>query len=203
LSTVTVSSDTAAIKSSIQKFVDAYNEVAKIINDQFKLDPTTKKQGALAGDPVLRGVLSRIRATISTPGGQETRYAYLSDIGIRFQKDGTLTLDDAKLTDALTKDPTSVSNLFVSSKNGLGKRVPDAVDDFISLVDGALTSRQNGISTSITGIDKKIASEETRIAALEKRLIDQFTALEKLVSQLNEQSQFLSRQFASSSAKKT
>jgi flagellar hook-associated protein 2 len=193
-STVTVSSDTAAIKSSIQKFVDAYNEVAKLVNDQLKLNPTTQKQGALAGDPVLRGVLSRLRTVISNPGGHETTFAYLSDIGIRFEKDGTLTIDDGKLTSALTNNPTEVSSLFLSSKNGLGKRVPDLVDDFISTVDGALTFRQNGIDTSITAIDKKIAREEERIAALEKRLIDQFTTLERLISQLNAQSQFLSRQ---------
>jgi flagellar hook-associated protein 2 len=200
LSTVTVSSDTAAIKSSIQKFVDAYNDVAKIVNDQLKLDPTTKRQGALAGDPVLRGVLSQLRAELSRTGGIGTGFKYLSDIGISFEKDGTLKVNDTKLTAALSKDPTGVSNLFLSSQNGIGKRIPDAVDDFISLVDGTLTFRQKGINTSITGTDKKITREEARIAALEKKLIDQFSSLEKLVSQFNAQGQFLSQQLGSLSS---
>lgn len=199
-SKVTVSSDTAGLKSSIQTIVDDYNAVAELINEQLELDPETNKQGVLAGDPVLRGVLSRLRKELSTPGGNETSFIYLSDIGISFQEDGTLELDDAKLTSALDSDPTAVSKLFLSSQNGIGKRIPDVLDGFISSVDGALTFRQNGITASISNIDKKITREEERIAALEKRLIDQFTALEKLVSELNAQSQFLSRQFNSLSS---
>ncbi|MCS6924970.1 MAG: flagellar filament capping protein FliD [Candidatus Binatia bacterium] len=194
--TLTVSSDTAAIQSAIQKFVDAYNEVVKLINGQLKLDPATQRQGALAGDPVLRGVLHRLRATLSTPSGQETTFAYLSDIGIRFERDGTLTVHSAALTSALESDPLAVSRLFLKSSNGLGKRIPDMVDEFIGGINGALTSRHDGLTASVTSIDKKIAREEERIAALEKRLLEQFTALERLLSQLSAQGQFLSRQLA-------
>ena len=195
-SKVTVSSDTAGLKSAIQSLVDAYNTVAKLINDQFELDPDTNKQGTLAGDPVLRGVLSRLRKEFSTPGGNETSFTYLSDIGISFQRDGTLKIDDGKLTSALDSDPTGVSKLFLSSQNGIGKRIPDMVADFISSIDGTLTFRQNGITASIANIDNKIAREEGRIAAFEKRLIEQFTTLEQLVSQLNAQSNFLAQQLA-------
>lgn len=194
--TLTVSSDTAAIQGTVQKFVDAYNEVAKLINGQLKLDPATQKQGALAGDPVLRGVFHRLRTTLSTPSGQETTFAYLSDIGIRFEKDGTLTVNSSALVGALESDPLAVSRLFLSSAHGLGKRIPDMVDEFIGAVRGALTSRHNGLTASVTNIDKKIAREEERIAALEKRLLEQFTSLERLLSQLNAQGQFLSRQLA-------
>jgi len=201
-STVTVSSDTAAIKSAIQAVVNDYNTVAKLVNDQFTLDPTTKKQGALAGDSVLRRALSRLRKELSTPGGNETTFIYLSDIGIRFEKDGSLSIDDAKLTSALDTNPTEVSKLFLSKDNGIGKRIPDVVDDFISLVDGALTFRQSGLGTSITNIDNKIEREEKRLTAMEKRLVNQFTAMEKMVSQFSMQSQFLSQQLGSLSLSK-
>lgn len=195
--TLTVATDNASIQAAVQSFVDAYNDVAKLVNDQFKLDPNTKRQGTLAGDSVLRGALSRIRSAISSVGGIGTGFKYISDIGVSFEDDGTLSLDSAKLSTALSEDLTGVSNLFVISQNGLGKRVPDIVDDFISLVDGALTFRQNGITASISEIDKKIAREELRIEALEKRLVDQFARLESLVSGLNSQSAFLSQRLAS------
>lgn len=195
-STVTVSSDTEALKGSIRKFVDAYNAVMKIANDQFKLDAATGRQGALAGDPVLRGISQRLRAAVSAAGGNGASFTHVSDIGISFQKDGSLTLDDAKLTTALTSDPDGVKNLFISSQNGIGKRVPEVVDAFISLAGGALSARQTGINASIASLEKKIAREEQRIATFEKNLVNQFTALEKLVSQFNQQSQFLSQRLA-------
>jgi len=191
---VTVATDSASVKSSVKKLVDDYNAVNKIINDQFKLNPDTKKQGALGGDASLRGVLSWIRNEVSAVGGIGVGYKYLSDIGITFQKDGSLTVDDAKLANALEKDPTGVSNLFTIVQNGIGKRLPDAVDDFISSIDGSLTFRQKGLKTSIEQIDKKVAGEEKRIAALQERLTKQFSSLEKLVSQLKAQGDFLSQQ---------
>jgi flagellar hook-associated protein 2 len=73
------------------------------------------------------------------------------------------------------------------------------VDDFVSAVDGALTFRQKGIGQSIKRIDDKVAREEARIAAMEERLTKQFAALEKLVSELKSQGEFLSQQLSQAS----
>jgi flagellar hook-associated protein 2 len=194
---VTVSIDSSSIKSAIKQVVDSYNAVNKIVTAQFALNPDTKRQGVLAGDAGLRGVMSRLRTELSAPGGIGAGIQYLSDIGITFQKDGSLTLDDSKLTSALESDATGVSRLFTAVQNGIGKRVPDLVDNFINSVSGSLVSRQKGIQTSIDGIDRKVTSEETRIAALQDRLTKQFTSLEKLVSQLKSQGDFLTQNLTS------
>jgi flagellar hook-associated protein 2 len=188
---VTVSADSAAIKSAIGKLIDSYNAVNKIVNSQFTLNPDTDRQGILAGDAALRGMMSRLRNEISKAGGIGVGFRFVSDIGIKFEKDGSLTLDDAKLSNALATDPTGVSNLFALVQNGIGKRIPDAVDDFISSLDGALTFRQKGIQADIDRIDKKVASEQRRISALQERLTKQFSALERVVSQLKSQNDYL------------
>jgi len=190
---VTVSVDSGAIKSLVQQLVDKYNAVNKIVNDQFKLNPDSNKQGALAGDASLRGVMARLRKEMSVANGNGVSFIYLSDIGITFQKDGSLTVNDAKLADALTKDAAGVSDLFTLVNNGIGKRVPDAVDDYISSVDGTLTSKQKGLKSSVATIDKKIAREEDRIAALQDRLTKQFADLERMVSQLKSQGDYLTQ----------
>ena len=194
--TVTVAGDTSAIGTSAKKFIDSYNAVNKIVNDQFALNPDTKHQGALAGDASLRGVISRLRREISTPGGSSSSLTSLSNVGIKFEKDGSLTLDDSKLAKALAADPTGVSNLFTIVQNGVGKRIPDAVDDFISAVDGVLTSRQKGVLSNIDRIDKNIARETARVTAMQDRLTQQFSALEKIVSSLKSQGDFLTQQLA-------
>jgi flagellar hook-associated protein 2 len=188
---VTVSADSAAIKSAISEFVDSYNSVNKIVVDQFTLDPNTKRQGALAGDAALRGVISQLRSQLSQSGGNGAGLKYLSDIGISFQKDGSLTVDDGKLSNALATDPTGVSNLFALVQNGIGKRIPDTVDNFISSFNGSLTFRQNGIQADIERIDQKVASEQQRISALQDRLTKQFSDLEQVVSQLKSQNDYL------------
>jgi flagellar hook-associated protein 2 len=193
---ITVTANNSTIASTVKDLVESFNAVNKIVNDQFKLDPNTNRQGSAAGDASLRGVLSRLRSELSSAGGIGVGYKYLSDIGVKFQKDGSLTLAESKLADALGADPTGVANLFLAVQNGVGKRIPDAVDDYVSAVDGALTFRQKGIGQSIKQIDDKIESEEKRIAATEERLTKQFSALEELVSQLKSQGEFLTQQLS-------
>jgi len=191
---VTVANDGESIKKAIEDLIADFNAINKIINDQFTLNPNSERQGAAAGDTSLRSVVSRLRRELSAAGGNSAKYQYLSDIGISFQKDGSLTLDALKLDNALSDDATAVSHLFIGLQNGIGKRIPDAVDDFVGAVDGILTFRQSGIGQSIKRIDAKIAQEEARIAKLEERLTNQFSALEKIVSQLKSQGDFLSQQ---------
>jgi flagellar hook-associated protein 2 len=195
-SEVTISADGSTLNGAIKKFVADFNAVNKIVNDQFALDPDSNRQGALGGDASLRGIISRLRKELSAPGGIGVGFRFLSDIGIRFQDDGSLTVDDAKLSSALAANPDGVSDLFTLVENGVGKRVPDAVDDFISSVDGSLTFRQKGIRASIETIDRKVASEEERVAGFQTRLTAQFAALERLVSQLRSQGDFLTQRMA-------
>ncbi len=190
-SSVTVANDTSTIKSNIKKFVDAYNAVAKIASGQFALDPTTGRQGPLAGESVLRSVVSRLRSSLAGVGSNDGGPRTLSDLGISFQRDGSLNIDDAKLTDMLNSNPTAVSNLFLASQNGIGKRLSDTVTSFIATGIGALSSRIDGLGKAMSDIDNKIASEQKRIATYQQNLTAQFSSLEKLVSGLQSQGQYL------------
>lgn len=193
---ISVAADNSAITEAITELVENFNAVNEIVNEQFTLDPNTNRQGSTAGDAALRGMLSRVRKELSAAGGTGAGFGYLSDIGIKFEKDGSLTLDEGKLADAFQKDPTALGNLFLAKENGIGKRLPEAVDDFISTVDGSLVFRQKGIGQSIKQIDEKIAREERRIATLEEQLVKKFTALEEIVSQLKSQGDFLTQQLS-------
>lgn len=193
---IAVSADSSSVISSVKNLVESFNAVSKIVNDQFTLDPNTNRQGSTSGDASLRGVIARLRAELSRPGGFGVGYKYLSDVGISFQKDGSLALDEAKLSEALADDPTAVGRLFLATEGGIGKRIPDAVDDFVSQVDGALTFRQKGIAQSLKRIDEKVVREEERIAAMQDRLTRQFSALEQIVSSLKSQGDFLAQQLS-------
>jgi len=77
------------------------------------------------------------------------------------------------------------------------------VDDFIGTLDGTLTARQTGLQSDIDRIDDKIGSEQDRVAALQDRLTQQFSALEQLVSQLKSQGDFLTQQLSALSTPKS
>lgn len=126
--TLNLSRDTASIQNAVSSFVKSYNDLNKTITDLSKYDAATKQASILTGDSTLRSIQTKIRSAISNPlttaGGG---LSLLSEAGITFQKDGTLSLDTTKLSAALSDSTKDVSTLFAS----IGK-TSDSLVSFIS-----------------------------------------------------------------------
>jgi flagellar hook-associated protein 2 len=127
--TLTVAKDTAGIQSAVESFVKAYNDLNKTLGDLSRYNATTKQASILSGDATVRAVQAQLRAVFNTAlsaagGGLTT----LSEIGVSFQRDGTLKLDSAKLNTALSDPTKDVSTLFAA----VGKPT-DSLVSFISV----------------------------------------------------------------------
>jgi flagellar hook-associated protein 2 len=114
--TFTVSKDTTAIKTAIDGFVKAYNDLDKTVDQLTGYDAATRTAGQLSGDTAVRSASSRIRDALShvvagAPGG----YTALAQIGITLDRNGALTVDGTKLQKALDKDPLAVQGLFATA----------------------------------------------------------------------------------------
>ncbi|MDP3088713.1 MAG: flagellar filament capping protein FliD [Methylotenera sp.] len=68
--------------------------------------------------------------------------------------------------------------------------------------DGILTSRTDGIKSSITRLDKQAESLNVRLSAIESRYRAQFTRLDTLLASMSTTSNFLTQQIASLNANK-
>ncbi|NIQ03849.1 MAG: flagellar filament capping protein FliD, partial [Nitrospinaceae bacterium] len=113
--TITLSSDQEAIQEKIFDFVDAYNDLMLFLNEQLALDPDTFETGTLFGNFTVQNIQQTLRSTISSRvTGVSGSFEFLSQIGIRTASDGTLTVDEAELSDAITADIQNVSQLFSS-----------------------------------------------------------------------------------------
>ncbi len=126
--TLTVARDTAGTQAAVQSFVNAYNDLNKTLTDLSKYDAAKKRSSTLTGDATVRSVQTQLRrafnTALPTAGGGLTA---LPDIGISFQKDGTLKLDSAKLTAVLGDAAKDVSTLFAAVA-----RPTDSLVSFVS-----------------------------------------------------------------------
>ncbi|RZA32634.1 MAG: flagellar hook protein 2, partial [Lysobacteraceae bacterium] len=99
--TLDVTRDTAAVSTAVNNFVKAYNELNKTISGLTSYNAETKTAGALNGDTSVRSIQSQLRRQLGTAveglGGKLTT---LSQVGITFQKDGSLAVDSSKLNKA-------------------------------------------------------------------------------------------------------
>ena len=110
-----VSDDIDGVKEKINEFVSSYVDLFSAISQYNSYDTETKTAGPLLGDGTLMNIKSRLQQIIysAIPGlASGASYDSLSQIGIESGSNGLLSVDDDKLTDALTDDFEGVGNLF-------------------------------------------------------------------------------------------
>ena len=117
--TVTVAHDNASVSNSVAGFVKAYNELAKTLKDISAYNPATKQAAILQGDSTVRSLQSQLRNALGSPVvGASGALTTLSQIGISFQKDGSLGLDTSKLNSAITNNVSDIASLFSAVGKG-------------------------------------------------------------------------------------
>ena len=196
---VGVSRDVAAVKANIAALATSYNEVVKFINERNTYDIATKKGGIFFNEPTVRGVLSQLRTALASSVAGLTSLKTVGEIGFKTERDGTVTVDDAKLDGALAAGYTNVKNLFINqtSSTGIAQLINNAVDAIDDAVNGPLTLRKNGLTGQITNLTAEIARKEDLLAQYEERLRRQYAALDGLLGRLKGQSSFLQSNSAS------
>ena len=200
-STLTVSRDTGSVESAVSSFVTAYNSLQTTAGQLSRYDTEKHTGAALVGDSTLRTIQTRIRAALNTPQVGELKV--LSKVGVSFQKDGTLTLDAAKLKTAFADNRSAVAELFAGAggSTGVGKQVSALVDTFTS-ASGMLNAVTTGVKTTLKSLDNQYAATETRVQATVARYRTQFTELDMLVSRMTSTASYLTQQFANMSSNK-
>lgn len=84
----------------------------------------------------------------------------------------------------------------VSYSQGLGFTIDDIMNNFLGS-DGLIASREDGLNDTLEDIAEQRVSLNMRLESLEARLIKQFAALDLLIAQFNQTSNFLTQQLAS------
>lgn len=198
--TITVGQDTGGVKSSIKKFVDAYNTLITTSNQLTGVTSAGEGKppvvGGLVGDASVRNLLGGLRAELgrpSTSSGDSLRV--LADMGITTQRDGTLKIDD-KVFDAALKDNYDAVGSFFTGGQGLMARLDARVNGFVQ-TGGVLEQRMSSLQATIKDIDKQKETLNLRIAKVQERLFSQFNAMDALVGQLNSTSDRLAQSLAS------
>lgn len=197
--TLTVAQNTGKATAAADAFVKAYNDVVKQLKAATAYDAANDKASTLTGDATARAIQSQLASLVqSAVGGVKGGIARLSDIGISVQKDSTLTFSNSKLTAAMADPNKDVGSLFTqttSDNPGIAVRFGNWLGGVVGNT-GTIASRLGGIDASIKEIARQRENISLRLQATEKRYRAQFSALDALVSSMNQTSQYLSQQLA-------
>ena len=117
--TVNTDIDISAIRTAVNDFIGAYNDVMDFIDDQNTYNSDTGESGVLFGDLTLRSMQDMLRnALTSIIIGLDSDFNQLYTIGIRHDGYGNLKIaDNARFESALRDNPDDISRLFGNSGN--------------------------------------------------------------------------------------
>ncbi len=113
--TITIANDSDAIKSKIQGWVDAYNDVVQTINDFSSYDSENEIRGVLMDDSQARLVRDQLISAVTSEIADlpaDSAYTTLGSIGVDIGAGGLLTVDSSQLDDALADKADEVASVF-------------------------------------------------------------------------------------------
>ena len=115
-SSLIIKNDTTAVVDKVKEFIEKFNAIQTLINDNSKFDSTgASENGILLGDSTTRTIMTQVRRVLGTPveGLEGASVRSLAEIGITtdFQT-GLMALDENILSAKLKESPSDVSALF-------------------------------------------------------------------------------------------
>ena len=196
---VTVGSDTSAVTSALQSFVNDYNNVQSYITTQSasSTDSTGKvTAGLLTGDMDAADIASSLRSTGFSPvsiSGLSTTFSQLANLGITSNgQDNTIKLDTTALGTALANNPTQVKSFFSDATNGWATKLDTYLTNTVG-DSGSIASHQAALTTQSKAIDTQIANLEKQITADSATWTTAFQNMETAMSQTNQELTYLNQ----------
>lgn len=201
-SLLSITQDKDATQEKIQKFVDAYNAVNELLAASTKYDQESKTAGVLQGDSSTVSLQNSLRMLTQGIAGNATgKFNRLSDIGIQMQQGGALTLDAAKLQEALG-DMDSVKSMFAAKPDALGNGGGIAVNfktltDELLAYEGTLNNKTDSLEKQLELNKAEVEKVEKRAETVEERLRKQYTALDVKMASLSSLDSYISQMVTS------
>jgi flagellar hook-associated protein 2 len=172
---LSVAADNNGIQQAVHDFVDSYNAVIAAINVQYKVDPNTYVAGELASDSTLRSVQASLLSDVTYSISGNSGITGLASIGVNMQDDGTLTVDDTKLTSTISNDLPQVQNFFQSvTPAGFASNFAADLTQMTSSA-GLIQSDLAQIAQTQKTLADQISQLEDQLAVKQTRLINQYS----------------------------
>ena len=188
--------DTSALKTKLQNFVVAYNDVQTLIS--IAMNPKSEDPdfgGSLVGSSAARGIQGKLRELVlgTAVSSPNDTVRGLRDLGVTLQDDGSLSFDesvfeengDAYYDEAVAMlSGTGLTNEFGASADGIAVRTNDWITEVIS-VRGVLLQNSQNAERRVADYEEKLVELESRMSELLDRYMNQFSVMQSIVGQIS------------------
>lgn len=204
---ISVSADNDAMKTAVNDFVSAFNSVMS------QTASATGKTGTLNGESVLNMLKNSVRGEVTQSATNTGSYKTLADIGITTGAIGSstkantdmLVVDSSKLAAALADDPDSVKKLLTGDDGASGVlgKMQTTLSNSLNETNGYFVKRNTSYEDQVDKLNDKITKMTDELEKYQKTLEAKFSAMDKLISNLQSQATQMDSLLGTSSSSKS
>ena len=189
-----ITSDTSSIADSVKGLVQGFQDAIQDVTTKTAYDTQTGTFGPLANSSALQGLSSELGQLLGArirTGGVITS---LFDLGLEFNRDGSVTLNEDTLTKALADHPDDVKTLFTGKTGvtGLGTLLTDKLSNLTQPSSGIIATEKQATQEQINRLDTNITSTKARLDKRYDTLARQFARLDQYAAKMQQQGDYLS-----------
>lgn len=119
----------------------------------------------------------------------DSKFKRVIELGVEFNRGGTLNFNQDKFTKMVAADPKSVSDFLKgdSIKTGFITQMKRQLGQIVDPSNGTVTNRKKSYQDRITQMDKRIEMKEKALSKKEEQLRNKFAKMEEAMSQIQAQ----------------
>jgi flagellar hook-associated protein 2 len=186
---ISVKENQEVVAGKVKGFVEAYNAVLGFIQSQNALNKESDTSASLGGDGLLRSIEMRLRGIIQNPQYGMGEINRIGQLGIQFQRNGTLEYSEEKFNKALASNPNAVQKFLTGDgfATGFVPTLKREIGNLLNSAFGPVATRKRSLQDKIQQQDQQVASKERQLKQKEEQLRNKFAAMEATVSRLKGQ----------------
>jgi len=185
---VEVAPDSSSLKTKVEDFITAYNDLVKFANDQ-RAAAAKGDAASIGREPMMRQLRNSLRSELLGPHGAEV-VTRLAEVGVELTSSGTLELNESRFDEAIASNGEAVREMFAGT-GGVFPSIEHVLDEY-STAAGFIPSAKDRLTKQITSMDGQIAAMQSRLALQRETLQREFTAADQAMTRLKNQSASLS-----------
>lgn len=190
---LSVSENYDAIGDKVKGFVEAYNAALGFVQNQNKLTNDKNgnpRLGPLGGDSMLRMTEQKLRNIIQNRQLTGSQFQRIIELGVEFNKSGTLTFSAEKFKKAVSEKPKDVVEFMRGNlvDTGFITNMKNRIQEITDPSSGMVGNRKNNLQREVSNFDQKIERKQKMLEKREESLRRQFAKMEESMAKLQSQS---------------
>jgi flagellar hook-associated protein 2 len=184
----------------VQEYVSAYNSLKRALNSSTAGSSDGSSVGLLSADSGIREMSRRLGTLVTTQLATTGNYKTLSDLGVRTERDGTLTVNTTTLNAALAADPAAVTQMLnptvpSTTNPGLAGALK-TVTDALNAASGPLASSKSIYDKLNTSLQKQLTKIGDDRSGYSEQLTKTYSAMQTQLLRFKATQSYLEQQIS-------